>query len=62
MLTRAFCIINFAFLIMDYIAFGYGRVSTTKQGRSREARTETFQRAAVFQVAASRESAADFAP
>jgi DNA invertase Pin-like site-specific DNA recombinase len=44
------------------IAFGYGRVSTTKQGLSREAQTETTWRAAAFHVAASRESAADFAP
>jgi putative DNA-invertase from lambdoid prophage Rac len=30
------------------ITFGHGRVSTSKQGLSREAQTETVQRAAVF--------------
>ena len=33
------------------IAFGYGRVSTDKQGLSREAQTETVQRAAEFHAA-----------
>ena len=33
---------------MDSIAFGYGRVSTAKQGLSREAQTETVQRAAEY--------------
>ncbi len=45
--------------LLPQIAFGYGRVSTAKQGLSREAQTETVQRAAAFYVAASRESAAD---
>ena len=34
--------------LLPQIAFGYGRVSTAKQGLSREAQTETVQRAAAF--------------
>ncbi len=34
--------------LLPQIAFGYGRVSTAKQGLSREAQTETVQRAAEF--------------
>ena len=34
--------------LLPQIAFGYGRVSTAKQGLSREAQTETLQRAAAF--------------
>jgi len=34
--------------ILPQIAFGYGRVSTAKQGLSREAQTETVSRAAAF--------------
>ena len=34
--------------LLPQIAFGYGRVSTDKQGLSREAQTETVQRAAAF--------------
>ena len=37
---------------MASIAFGYGRVSTAKQGLSREAQTETVQRAADFYTVA----------
>jgi len=34
--------------LLPQIAFGYGRVSTAKQGLSREAQTETVQRAAEY--------------
>ena len=34
--------------LLTPITFGYGRVSTSKQGLSREAQTETVQRAAAF--------------
>jgi DNA invertase Pin-like site-specific DNA recombinase len=34
--------------LLPQIAFGYGRVSTAKQGLSREAQTDTVQRAAAF--------------
>jgi DNA invertase Pin-like site-specific DNA recombinase len=34
--------------LLPQIAFGYGRVSTAKQGLSREAQTEAVQRAAEF--------------
>ena len=34
--------------LLPSITFGYGRVSTSKQGLSREAQTETVQRAAAF--------------
>ena len=36
--------------LLPQIAFGYGRVSTAKQGLSREAQTETVQRAAEYHV------------
>ena len=34
--------------LLPQIAFGYGRVSTAKQRLSREAQTETVQRAAEY--------------